>query len=272
MAGSPFAGFVPQPSGSLELVAFLVLGALGSVHCLGMCGPLVTTYAGAIESRGHEATEWPAIRQHLLFNLGRTLSYAALGALFGAVGAAALNAAGLLALTGLVRGVLGLAVGLLVLALGAGYLAGGARGGRLVGSLGRPFRAGGQLLSGVVAAIQARAERWTRGPRIVGLGAAHGLLPCPLLYPAFLYALATGSPTRGALSLAALGAGTLPTLFAYGVAFGSLGVDARRRLHRALGAAFVLLALIPLRMGLRSFGIEPLRALGAALGSLAVIP
>jgi sulfite exporter TauE/SafE len=265
MSSSPFAGLVPEAgAGGLEVAAFLVLGALGSVHCLGMCGPLVSAYAEGIEARGHDATTWPAIRQHLLFNAGRTVSYTALGVLFGAVGAVAIDAAGLLSATRLVRGVVGVAVGLLVLALGVGYLAGGATGGRLVGALGRPFRAGGRAIEGVVGWLRARAETWTRGPRIVGLGAAHGLLPCPLLYPAFLYALATGSPVRGGVALAALGVGTVPTLFAYGVAFGSLGATRRRQLHRVLGAAFVLLALLPLRMGLRSLGVEPLALLGVA--------
>jgi sulfite exporter TauE/SafE len=264
MPTNPFAGLVPSAGPGFEPVAFLVLGALGSVHCIGMCGPLVSTYAEGIQRRGHEASEWPSIRQHLLFNAGRTVSYTVLGALFGAVGAAAVDAAGLLSAARLVRGVVGLGVGLLVLALGVGYLAAGATGGRLVGALGRPFRVGGRTLTGVVEWLRARAETWTRGPRIVGLGAAHGLLPCPLLYPAFLYALATASPARGAVALAALGAGTVPTVFATGLAAGTLGPDTRRRLHRVLGAAFVLLAALPLRMGLRSFGIEPLVLLGVA--------
>jgi sulfite exporter TauE/SafE len=263
MASSPFAGFVPEAgAGGLEVAAFLVLGALGSVHCLGMCGPLVSTYAEGIRSRGHDATEWASIRQHLLFNAGRTVSYAALGTLFGALGAVLVDAGGLLSVARLVRGVVGIAVGLFVLALGLGYLAADRGGGRFVGSLGRPFRAGGAALSGVVGWLRARAERWTRGPRIVGLGAAHGLLPCPLLYPAFLYALATGSPVRGGVALAALGVGTVPTVFATGLAVGSLDPGTKRRLHRVLGGAFVLLAAVPLRMGLRSFGVEPLALLG----------
>ncbi|WP_276258618.1 sulfite exporter TauE/SafE family protein [Haloglomus litoreum] len=265
MASSPFAGFVPEAgAGGLEVAAFLLLGALGSIHCLGMCGPLVSTYAEGIRSRGHDATEWASIRQHLLFNAGRTVSYAALGAGFGALGAILVDAGGLLSVARLVRGVVGITVGLFVLALGLGYLAADRGGGRFVGALGRPFRAGGAALSGTVAWLRARAERWTRGPRIVGLGAAHGLLPCPLLYPAFLYALATASPVRGAVALAALGAGTVPMVFATGLAVGSLGPETKRRLHRALGAAFVLLAVLPLRMGLRSLGIEPLALLGVA--------
>jgi sulfite exporter TauE/SafE len=92
-------------------------------------------------------------------------------------------------------------------------------------------------------------DRWVGGPGVVGLGMLHGLLPCPLLYPAFLYAFGRGDPLVGAVSLGALGLGTFPTLFVLGTAVGSLDVGHRSLLHRALGAVFVALGAIPLWHG-----------------------
>jgi hypothetical protein len=80
-------------------------------------------------------------------------------------------------------------------------------------------------------------------------------MPCPILYPAFLYAFAVGSPVHGALALALLGVGTVPTLFAYGTVLGTLSPETRRRLHRVLGVLFVLLGYLPLAMGLAQFGV-----------------
>jgi len=83
-----------------------------------------------------------------------------------------------------------------------------------------------------------------------------------MLYPAFLYAFARGSPVEGALSLGVLGAGTFPTLMVYGLTVRSIGPEHRQTLHRVLGVAFVALGLVTLKMGLMSFGIElpiPLR-------------
>jgi len=76
-----------------------------------------------------------------------------------------------------------------------------------------------------------------------------------LLYPAFLYAFVQGSALGGAAALAALGLGTVPALFLFGTVFGSVSVDTRMRLHRALGVAFVALGYIPLQHGLATLGV-----------------
>ena len=245
-------------AGDPGLLVFLGIGVLGGAHCLGMCGPLVTLYAdrlsGAATDGGHPTTghapdrgvTFRELRQHLLFNLGRTLSYATLGALLGAVGMVVYDAAALAAVARPVRGVAGVLAGLAIAVAGLAYL----RGGTAVGHL--PV---GGLFARVSGALSDRVDRWVRGPRILALGAVHGLLPCPILYPAFLYALAVGSPVRGGLSLAVLGLGTVPTLLAYGTVFGSLDAGARRSLHRVLGALFLVLAYVPLSMGLNHLGV-----------------
>jgi hypothetical protein len=230
------------------LLVFALVGFFGGAHCLGMCGPLVTTYAERMDD-GDGRVGGREIRQHLLFNLGRTVSYAAIGGLFGLVGYLLFDAAAVVALAGSVRAVTGVAIGLLILATGASYLLRGSA--RELGAV--PGFAG--LFGRVAGHLQSRIDRWVRGPRIVGLGMVHGLLPCPILYPAFLYALARGSPLWGVLSLAALGLGTVPAVFAYGTAFQSVSPTTRHRLHRGLGVVFLVLGYLPLAMGLRSAGI-----------------
>jgi len=66
---------------------------------------------------------------------------------------------------------------------------------------------------------------------------------------------AGGSALGGAAALAALGLGTVPALFLFGTVFGSVSVDTRMRLHRALGVAFVALGYIPLQHGLATLGV-----------------
>lgn len=230
------------------VAALFVVGLFGGAHCLGMCGPLVTMYGERIESDGRGPT-LRAIRQHALFNLGRTASYAVVGALLGALGGALVDVGTLLSAGTLVRGVSGLVVGAVVIAVGIGYAAGGA------GLSGHSVPVLGGLFAGVTARLGARVDQWATGPGIVLLGGMHGLLPCPILYPAFLYALATGSAVSGGLALAALGLGTFPTLFVYGTVLDSVGPSFRRRLHRALGVAFVVAGTIPVAKGLAAFGI-----------------
>lgn len=254
--GSALAALAGLSGGDrVGLAAFFVVGLLGGAHCLGMCGPLVTAYAdrmadadGRGRGRGTPRTDWTVLRQHALFNAGRTASYALLGTLAGAVGATVFDAAALLAVGDLVRATVGLAVGGVVLWIGANYLLRGGVSLPAVPVAGGAFRR-------VSRALADRADGLATGPGIVGLGALHGLLPCPLLYPAFLYALGRGSPVVGGLSLLALGLGTVPALFVYGVAFGSLDGATRRGLHRALGVAFVVLGLVPVANALGLLGV-----------------
>ncbi len=233
---------------------FFLIGLFGGAHCLGMCGPLVTTYADRLregnDSRRDVVTV-RAVRQHALFNLGRTASYAILGGLFGLAGSLVfVTPRDVVTVVAEVHALAGLLVGTVIIAMGVHYLLGR---GVLGGSVGIPLV--GSALGRVQAWLLARVDAWVGDGRIAGLGAVHGLLPCPLLYPAFLYAFVQGSPTGGVVSLAALGAGTIPSLFLYGTFFQSVSVETRMRLHRVLGVVFIVLGYIPLQHGLGVLGI-----------------
>lgn len=233
----------------VALAVFFVVGLLGGAHCLGMCGPLVTTYADRLGS-DRDVLTWREVRQHGLFNVGRTLGYAAVGGLAGLLGGAVFDTAAVFAVGDGVRGVLGVGVGVAIVVAGVGYVVSGttAGGGGLPHFAARP-------VARVTSLIAARIDRWVGGPRIVGLGALHALLPCPIIYPAYLYAFGRGSPVEGAAALAAVGLGTFPTLFVYGTALGAIGGPTRRRLHRALGVAFVIAGLMPISHGLMLLGV-----------------
>jgi sulfite exporter TauE/SafE len=239
---------LPTALGSPGLVTFFVVGLLGGAHCLGMCGPLVTAYAERMGSDG-ETVRWADIRQHLLFNLGRTISYAAIGALMGLAGALVFDAAAIVRAATGVRATAGIVVGAFIVVVGVTYIARGSAGGA------PHLPVAGTAFERLSGAMLAHIDTWTRGPRIAGLGMVHGLLPCPILYPAFLYALAQGSPIGGALALTALGLGTLPTLFVYGTVFQSIRTSRRIALHRALGVVFLVLGYLPLSHGLGLLGI-----------------
>lgn len=233
----------------VEVGAFFLVGLLGGAHCLGMCGPLVTLYAdhgggpsGRVSLRD--------VRQQALFTLGRVGAYTLLGVCFGALGRLVVAGGGLLGVVDGVRAVVGVAVGLVVLGIGVGYL----RGDPLdPGAAPIPGVAG--LFARVTGPVRDRATTWADGPRVAVLGAVHSLLPCPLLYPAYLYAFARGSPVAGGVALATLGLGTAPALVGYATVVGAVPASVRSRLHRALGAAFLPLGLVPLLHGLSLLGL-----------------
>ena len=231
------------------LAMFFLIGLFSGAHCLGMCGPLITLYSDRA-GFSDDHVEWRAIRQHLMFNLGRAASYALIGALMGALGRMVFDIATIAAVAGPVRGVMGILVGVAIIATGVAYLRGGSA--RNVVSI--PFLE--RRVSRVTEILTRHVDHWVRGPRIAGLGMVHGLLPCPILYPAYMYALTTGSPIQGGLSLAALGLGTVPILFLYGTVLEAMSVNTRIQLHRGLGVAFVVLGYLPLSMGLMAFGVH----------------
>lgn len=251
-----------EPSGSLYatdslgLGIFLLVGLLGGAHCLGMCGPLVTTYADRMRSaeadggRGRDDDlTVRQVRQHALFNLGRATSYAVLGGLFGLAGSVAfVTGRTVTAVADDVHALTGILVGAVIIAVGARYAL------RLEFES-VPIPGFDRAAAAVSERIVARVDAWVGDWRILGLGAAHGFLPCPLLYPAFLYAFVQGSALGGAAALGVLGLGTVPTLLFFGTVFGSIRLETRLRLHRVLGVAFVALGYVPLQHGLATLGV-----------------
>ncbi|MFC7323875.1 sulfite exporter TauE/SafE family protein [Halorubrum rutilum] len=253
-----------------DVLLFLAIGLLGGAHCIGMCGPLVTVYAGRMRAEGGRTDGGGAasdgaggaasaaadrrgghlstyeVRQHALFNLGRAASYTVIGAALGALGGVVLvTTATLTGAAEVVRGVVGLGVGAAVILVGVRYALGGATGGVHLPGLER-----------VTGWLTGHVDRLANGPGIVGLGAVHGLLPCPILYPAYLYAFASGSAVSGGVALAALGVGTMPAVFLYGTVIESVDAVHRRRVHRLLGVAFVALGYVLFAHGLMSVGIH----------------
>jgi sulfite exporter TauE/SafE len=183
------------------VVAVLVASLLGSVHCAAMCGAFVCFYAGAPAAR----TIPRAWAPHAAYNLGRLVSYTALGAIFGAVGAG-IDRMG--ALAGITRAAAILAGSAMILWGVATLLA--HHGVRLpaVGFEGMRPRLGAVLL---------RIRGWSATNRAAATGLVTSLLPCGWLYAFATVAAATGSAPRGVLIMFVFWAGTLPMMLAVGM-------------------------------------------------------
>lgn len=209
----------------VALYASLALVGLATgVHCLGMCGGIVTAFGTRQVAPLRDArrrTGWP---RQLAFNAGRISSYAVAGAAAGALGALF---AARLALPQLVLYVLANIVLVLVglqLAGAGGVLA-------RVEALGAPLW----------RRIAPHAGRLMGGdtlPRAYAAGTLWGWLPCGFVYGALTTATLAGGAASGALAMAAFGLGTLPWLLAAGVGAARLrGLFARPRWRAAIGFA-----------------------------------
>lgn len=176
-----------------SLLAALLAGLLGGVHCVGMCGGIVAAFSFRTDGSA------PPFRLHLAYNLGRVTSYTLFGALAGALG-------GSLKLTGLMPVQIGLYVLAQVVMILLGLYLAGFNQWVLVFE-----RAGGALWARVRPLFQKLLPVRSL-PQAVLAGMAWGWLPCGLVYSVLVSALAAGSATSGAALMLAFGLGTLPNL------------------------------------------------------------
>lgn len=193
------------------LLAALLAGLVGSVHCVGMCGGI----AGALGMAGGGRASFAAA-----YSAGRIASYSLAGALAGTLGAGLAGAAGLGPWLRLVMGIMLMLLGLQI-AVNLRLLA--------------PLEAAGARLWTSLAPIARRLVP----PRHVGqalvLGALWGWLPCGLVYGMLAAAAGSGGTVNGAAFMAVFGLGTAPAMvgLAWASGRGSGWLGGRRR--RALG-------------------------------------
>ena len=214
---------------AFALLAAAGAGLLGSGHCLGMCGGIVGALSLGVppERRRRIGGLLP---WQLAYNLGRVATYVALGALAGWAGATV----GSLLPPHAARGAGRLLAALFLVGMGL-YLLG-------VPVLLAPFERLGARLWRRIEPLGRRLLRPRALPHALALGAVWGLLPCGLVYSMLAVAAVAGGAGRGAATMAAFGAGTLPALLLAGLASGWFGRLARAAALRRLAAAAYLAA------------------------------
>lgn len=217
--------FRPQMN-TADVSALFLLGLFGTGHCLGMCGPLVIAFPA----------QTGKFAAHLAYHGGRILTYSAVGAALGSVGAglaqiAALSGGDHLAWIALIQVVFSLSA--------AGFLFG--FGLSRLGLLRQPAwlsLASPGKIPGYHHVIQT-ARSGQRAGSMCLLGMLMGFLPCGLSFAAFARALAAGSHLTGGVFLLAFGVGTLPGLLLLGV--GAAGLLRRYQKHSDILAGLLML-------------------------------
>jgi sulfite exporter TauE/SafE len=211
---------------ALWVTAFLA-GLLGSGHCFGMCGGIAGSL-GAISGVRSRAIALPALQ----FNFGRVLGYALLGAVAGGVLGAAGDIMGLKPLGRWLRGL----TALMVLLIGLRFLFDW-RGLDVI-------EKGGAGLWRRIMPLAVRISQRHDWIGRFGLGICWGFLPCGLVYTVLVTAASTGSAFTGAATMAAFGAGTLPSMLGLTMAAPALSSFLSDRfVRRIVGFSLVVLAL-----------------------------
>lgn len=214
----------------LSLLPVFLVGLLGSVHCIGMCGGIVTAFsttappgrpvrvavvASGVMASGIGGALDGAMRV-LAYNVGRIGSYATAGALAGGLAGGARALSGISAVQ---AGGYWLA-NLMLIALGL-YLMDAWHGLARLESFGQALWRRLRPLTKSLLPLDSL-------PKLLALGSLWGWLPCGMVYSMLLTAMLTGSAVSGATVMLVFGLGTLPTLLALGL----LGTQWRNWMQR----------------------------------------
>jgi len=210
-----------------SLASAFILGLFSTVHCVGMCGGIIGALSLSLPDRIRQQRLWHVFFI-TLYNLGRILSYSFAGLVVGYIGAEAATYTDMSAGPSILRHtgvVLMIAIGL--------YLAG------WLPQLSKVERIGVPVWK-LLEPIGRKLAPVNTMPRALLYGLVWGWLPCGMVYFVLVWALTSGSATQGALTMAAFGLGTLPSLLAAGLAMSSLKRFTQSKMTRQLVGVLVI--------------------------------
>lgn len=209
------------------LYAAFMMGLLGSMHCLGMCGPI------AMALPVNTMNVWVKAMKYLVYNIGRVVTYAMLGFIAGIIGRGFVFA-------GLQQG-MSIAAGLLIILS--------------VVMLYYPMR--NNWFSGLTLPFYQRVKssfihyfQHPNGYGLFALGLINGLLPCGMIYAALLGAIATGDALQGIYFMIFFGLGTIPLMLAVSFAGNMLGLKAKNVLNKLSPLVAICIGVLLILRGL----------------------
>jgi len=196
-----------------------------------MCGPIVLVLPGTAREG------WRFMIGRVLYNVGRSVTYAFMGLIVGMIGRS-IALAGYQQWLGIVAGSL-MVLSVLLPAVGVRRILPATQYDR------------------VFAALKSRLGRMlgdSSHSSLFTIGLLNGFLPCGLVYMALAGSLAMASAPGGAAYMFLFGVGTLPLMFAASFAGGLITGEVRRKVTKLIPVGVVLLGLLFILRGL-SLGI-----------------
>lgn len=229
------------------LATAFILGLLGSLHCVGMCGPI------AFMLPVDRTNSVKKVSQIAIYHFGRLLAYSIIGLFFGIVGKS-LYIFGLQQQLSIIIGVVMIVLVLIPYKTLGKY------------NLSRPLN---RVISKVKSALGQALKKKT-ADTFLTIGFLNGFLPCGLVYMAVFGAVATGSLLNGSVYMLLFGLGTIP-LMTTAIYLGKfLNATVKQRIQKAIPVFVVIIgALFILRgLGLGIPYLSPAPIVEIASGSL----
>ena len=211
----------------MEIWTGFIVGLVGSMHCVGMCGPI----ALALPVFGE--TQFKVLIGRLLYNLGRVVTYSVLGALFGLFGQR-------LILFGLQQN-LSIIIGSIILL----YILIPRKLKNRIAEI-YFYKTTVSLIKSVFSKLISRKTNSS----LFSIGLLNGILPCGFVYVGIAGATSTGDWIKGAAYMALFGLGTLPIMFTTAMVGKIITFDLRKRINKLIPAFAAVLAVLFILRGL----------------------
>lgn len=211
----------------MEIWTGFIVGLFGSLHCIGMCGPIVIALPHSSEKK------FSAFIGRIIYNLGRITTYTAMGFIFGLFGSG-------LVLYGLQQ-YLSIAFGVIIILfvltpkkiktnLADNFL----------------FMSATKFIKEMFSKLLSKKTQAS----FFSFGLLNGLLPCGFVYVGIAGAVSTGNLVSGTLYMMLFGLGTFPVMFATSLFGNIVNINIKRKVNKLIPIFAVLLAFIFILRGL----------------------
>ncbi len=209
------------------VISALLLGLGGSLHCLGMCGPIAFTLS--IDKRYQNKL----LIQNLLYQIGRVITYSILGILVGIIGQG-FNVIGLQDKISIITGFLLILSVLFSLEK------------IQTTSFFKPLQA---IITQLKNKLSQYIQRSNYSSFII-IGLLNGLLPCGMVYTALTASIAAGSISNSFFFMALFGLGTIPLMFVAVLIGNYAGMNWRHKIERFLPFIVIIVGVLFILRGL----------------------
>ncbi|PHQ61603.1 MAG: hypothetical protein COC08_04240 [Maribacter sp.] len=209
------------------ILSAILLGLMGSLHCVGMCGPI------AFMLPVDRTNNLKKFFQIFIYHFGRLLAYGIIGLVFGVLGKG-LYVFGMQQKLSIGIGILMILVVLIPYKTFNRY------------NFSKPVY---KIISKIKTRLGQELKKKTPDTFLT-IGFLNGFLPCGLVYMALFGAIAMGSPSKGGLYMVLFGLGTIPLMTTAIYFSGFLKGSVRQKVQRLIPVFVVIVGILFILRGM----------------------
>lgn len=227
----------PEAKAGMSYGVLFVIGILTSVHCVAMCGGINLSQCIPQKAENTDKGGINNFMPSILYNAGRVVSYTIIGGLVGALGS-------VVSFSGPAKGIVAIGASIFMVIMGINML-----------NIFPGLRRFNPRMPKVFARLIGK-EKGASKNRPFYVGLLNGLMPCGPLQAMQLYALSTGDPIKGALSMLVFSLGTVPLMFGLGALSSFLSKQFTAKMMQVSAVLVIVLGFAMFQTGLAVSGIQ----------------